>query len=150
MTGWRKKVSASLIVLMICSQAAMAGGKQEVDAAAAGDVNLAVGSTATASSGSAANAVDGKGETVWQPLAADRKDDMNVWLSIDLGKEETFNKVMFNLNRADNLKDYQLLYSNDQTNWNEAFSKNKDLSASETASFEAVSARYLKLSLIHI
>lgn len=147
MTGWRKKVSASLIVLMICSQAAMAGGKQAVDAAAVGDVNLAVGSTATASSGSAANAVDGKGETVWQPSAADRKDDMNVWLSIDLGKEDTFNKVMFNLNRADNLKDYQLLYSNDQTNWNEAFSKNKDLSASETASFEAVSARYLKLSL---
>lgn len=73
---------------------------------------------------------------------------MNLSFSVDLGSEVIFNKAMFKLNHVDNLKGYQLLYSNDQAIWNEACRKNNNMSAAETASFAAVSARYLKLNLI--
>ena len=51
--------------------------------------NLALNRTVTRSSdcscGRAAAAVDGNTATFWQPLSADRTDDLNVWLLVDLG-----------------------------------------------------------------
>ncbi|WP_237391733.1 discoidin domain-containing protein [Paenibacillus dendrobii] len=125
----------------------LSGGSSKASAAGDSSANLALGKTAKASSGKPGNAVDGDASTVWQPLAIDRQDDMNVWISVDLGAQETFNKVMIHLNRADNLKDYQILYSDDGSSWNQAYSKNKDLTATEAAMFESTSARYIKLNL---
>jgi hypothetical protein len=144
--GSMKKLGLGFMILLLMLPA-MSGGREKAAAAGDSGTNLALGKNAQASSGKAGNAVDGDPATVWQPLAADRGDDMNVWISVDLGAKETFNKVMFHLNRADNLKDYQILYSDDNGSWNQAYGKNKDLTATEAAMFENVSARYIKLHL---
>ncbi|WP_438348458.1 discoidin domain-containing protein [Paenibacillus sp. FA6] len=72
---------------------------------------------------------------------------MKLSFSVDLGSEVIFNRVIFKLNHADNLEGYQLLYSNDQTTWNEVYCKNNNMCVAESASFATVSARYLKLNL---
>ncbi|WJH32395.1 discoidin domain-containing protein [Paenibacillus sp. CC-CFT747] len=119
----------------------------ESQASAVGDpaVNLALGHPAKASSGTAANAVDGNAATVWQPAAADRQDNMNVWMYVDLGAKKHFNKVLLSLNRADNLKEYKIMVSDDAIAWTEAYVKNQGLSAAEAAVFPAVEARYVKV-----
>ncbi|MEC0370142.1 discoidin domain-containing protein [Paenibacillus chibensis] len=145
MKGSMKRLGLGFMIMLLMLPVIASGEK----ASAAGDTsaNLALGKSAQASSGKPANAVDGDAATVWQPLAVDRQDDMNVWITVDLGAQETFNKVMIHLNRADNLKDYEILSSDDGSSWNQTYSKNKDLTATEAAMFESTSARYIKLNL---
>ncbi|MGN7491957.1 discoidin domain-containing protein [Paenibacillus sp. SAF-054] len=147
MTGSMKRLGLGLMALLLMFPVLSGGSGKASAASDASSANLALGKTAAASSGKAGNAVDGDAATVWQPLAIDRQDDMNVWISVDLGAQETFNKVMIHLNRADNLKDYQILYSEDGSSWNQVFNKNKDLTATEAAMFDSTSARYIKLNL---
>ncbi|MGF7046485.1 hypothetical protein J2T13_000961 [Paenibacillus sp. DS2015] len=144
--GWMKKAGLSLMVILLFSPVFPTGKKQEVKATGDPNANLVLGKTAKASSGTALNAIDGSAVTLWQPAAADRQDDMNVWISVDMGRQETFNKALINLNRADNLKDYQILYSDDGTTWNQAYSKDKDISSTEAAMFSSVTARYMKVN----
>ncbi|MEC0239349.1 discoidin domain-containing protein [Paenibacillus dokdonensis] len=146
MIGFLKRLGFGLMIMLLVLPV-IPGGKEKAAGASDSGTNLVLGKSAQASSGKAGNAVDGDAATVWQPLAVDRQDDMNVWISVDMGSEETFNKVMIHLNRADNLKDYQILYSDDGSNWNQAYNKNKDLTSTEAAMFESVSARYMKLNL---
>ncbi|MCJ8013090.1 discoidin domain-containing protein [Paenibacillus sp. KQZ6P-2] len=144
--GSMKRLGLGFMILLLMLPV-VSSGREKASAASDPAVNLVLGKATKASSGKADNAVDGDASTVWQPLAADRQDDMNVWISVDMGAQETFNKVIIHLNRADNLKDYQILYSDDGSSWNQVYSKNKDLTATEAAMFENVSARYIKLNL---
>src|SRR5918994_700575 len=62
--------------------------------------NLALGMSVTRSSdcscGRAAGAVDGNVDTYWQPLSADRTDDLNVWLTVDLGAPASIHRAVLN------------------------------------------------------
>src|SRR5687767_5147441 len=62
--------------------------------------NLARGMNVTRSSdcscGRATSAVDGNADTYWQPLSADRTDDLNVWLRVDLGAPASIERAVLN------------------------------------------------------
>ncbi|MGX4584917.1 discoidin domain-containing protein [Paenibacillus chitinolyticus] len=94
----------------------------------------------------ASKAIDGDAATYWQPSSADRE-DMNVWLAVDLGQNTPVNKAVFSLNRADNLASYAIQYSSDGAAWSTAYSQNQSLSKDESAFFEEVTARYFRLNL---
>lgn len=61
------------------------------------EANLALACAVTCSSesanGAGSQAVDGSERTYWQPLGSDQKDDNLVWLTVDLGRNFSFNKI---------------------------------------------------------
>ena len=112
--------------------------------------SLTLYKTVTASSqlsgAKASAAVDDDLDTYWQPLAGDR-DDKNIWISADLGEAKTFNTMRVFWNRADFISKYQVLYSNDGTNWTTAYEKTSGFSTIEKCTFTPVTARYVKLNV---
>jgi len=115
-------------------------------------INLALGKKATASSHCnscgtyPSNAVDGDPTTAWRALSGDYNDDKQHWLKIDLGRKLNFNKTIqtFNLDAVDS---YELFYSNDDVNWTSIYKNKLVVSKEETAIFERVNARYLKVNV---
>ena len=92
------------------------------------------------------NAVDGDESTYWRALSGDYNDDKQHWLTIDLGRELTFNKsqISFNLDAA---VDYELFSSDDNKNWTSFYKNLLIVEKQEQANFEKVTARYLKINL---
>ncbi|WP_052352735.1 discoidin domain-containing protein [Neobacillus dielmonensis] len=115
-------------------------------------INLAYKKFATASSQCnscqtfASNAVDGDESTAWRALSGDYNDDQQHWLTIDLGRELQFNKAKFIFN-PDAVINYELFSSNDGKNWTSFYQNRLIIDDKETALFEKVKARYLKINL---
>ncbi|WP_082053585.1 immunoglobulin-like domain-containing protein [Gordoniibacillus kamchatkensis] len=118
-------------------------------AAAVQEANLALNRAADASSAvggaAAGNAVDGNSATYWQPTAADRT-DMSVWISVNLGQPQTFNKITLSLNRVDNLANYMVYVSGDGANWTPYYTKSAGLKTSDTEiRDQAATSQYVKI-----
>ena len=92
------------------------------------------------------NVVDGDESTYWRALSGDYNDDKQHWLTLDLGRELTFNKsqILFNL---DATVDYELFSSKDNKNWTSFYKNLLIVGKQEQANFEKVTARYLKVNL---
>ncbi|MFE5317940.1 Ig-like domain-containing protein [Paenibacillus sp. NPDC056579] len=125
-------------------------------AAGTGEVNYALdkpvkGKSSDTSAGRATTALDGNPATYWQPLQADRKDDLNVWMTVDLTTTQAFHKTILDFNGTQGLvSGYSILYSNDNSNWSVAYEKNsatEAVAAVDSVSFPEVSARYVKVSV---
>ncbi|SDN23265.1 discoidin domain-containing protein [Bacillus sp. OK048] len=121
-----------------------------------GLTNLALGKTTNLKKSShcsgcglaADNAVDGKTTTFWAPTVADVTDNHNVWIEIDLGEETQVNEVVLKGLSIPYIEAYQISYKNAQSpSWVEAAVKERALTTNETAGFEAVQARYIRVSL---
>ncbi|NEW05786.1 discoidin domain-containing protein [Paenibacillus sp. SYP-B3998] len=118
------------------------------------EVNLAfskkvIGSSETMNA-TVNHAVDGDVNTFWQPLGMDRKEDNQVWMTIDLGDIVSFNKVVLHL-ASGFISEYHLLYAQDEEKWMNAYdwdSSKGCMSTIETALFPRVSGRYLKLEVV--
>ena len=103
--------------------------------------NLALGKTATASSGAApSNVTDGKYTSGW---ASDRAHGGPHWLSVDLGSPRTFEKVI--LRWADAPKAYQLQVSKDGVDWHEVYSMQEGRWEIKQIPLPPTSARYVRL-----
>ncbi|SFL74400.1 S-layer homology domain-containing protein [Paenibacillus sp. 1_12] len=120
------------------------------------DINLALGASVTPYSSqttgnSAANMVDGKDETFWQPNSTDRALTSGAWAVLNLGSTKSFNKAVFNMPLSNGVDKIKLEYSNDSSNWTKAYEgvvQNKGTSAkTETISFDTVSGRYVKITI---
>ena len=84
------------------------------------DINFALadnGSSATASTGTAANAIDGNNGTRWE---SDATDDET--FTLDMGQKRIFNTVKINWEGA-YCKEYELTYSNDGTSWSPLYTE---------------------------
>ncbi len=103
-------------------------------------------SSQASSTGPGTAAVDGDASTYWQPLAKDRE-DMNVWISADLGKAETFNTFTVSFRSVDMVSAVSALVSSDGTTWEEVASKKSDLAVQDQIRFKDTSARYVKLDI---
>ncbi len=118
--------------------------------------NLALGRSVTrssdVSSGRAPNAVDGNVTTFWQPLMIDRSDDSMVWLGVDLGGVTPFNEIVLNFRtNVANVNGFRLLTSNDNVNWQPAYSKFRPaetFASIDRSSFSDVTARYLRVEIV--
>ncbi|MGG3510320.1 discoidin domain-containing protein [Paenibacillus lautus] len=116
-------------------------------------VNLAWNKQATASSEisgrEAGKAVDGSRDTYWQPASTDRE-DMNVFIQVDLGSEQSFNQVVLDLNRGDHLGSIEIDYSRDGESWSRAYAKNGGIRADgqEVMTFDSVSASHIRVTLL--
>ncbi|WP_098742245.1 discoidin domain-containing protein [Paenibacillus sp. EZ-K15] len=116
-------------------------------------VNLAWNKQATASSEisgrEAGKAVDGSRDTYWQPASTDRE-DMSVFIQVDLGSEQSFNQVVLDLNRGDNLGSIEIDYSRDGESWSRAYTKNGGIRADgqEVMTFDFVSASQIRVTLL--
>ncbi|MGI2297038.1 discoidin domain-containing protein [Paenibacillus sp. GXUN7292] len=116
--------------------------------------NLVLGQTnvkrsSDLSSAKAEYAFDGNATTVWQPQKTDREDDKNVWMSVDLGQTVTFNHIVITFN-AGAIDKYQILYSNDGVNWQEALVRDRNvrpIQGIEDVIFDAVSGSHIKLNV---
>lgn len=93
----------------------------------------------------AGKAVDGDPDTYWQPSSADR-DDRNVWICVHLEEPRTFNTVVLQLNRGDNIRDYAIQYSDDGLNRQDAYVKTEAVSAQENVRFDEITASYVKVN----
>lgn len=115
-------------------------------------VNLALNKQATASSEisgrEAVKAIDGSRDTYWQPASTDRE-DMSVYIQVDLGSEQSLNQVVLDLNRGDNLGSIEVDYSRDGESWTRAYTKNGGIRADgqESITFDSVSASQIRVSL---
>ena len=106
--------------------------------------NLAEGKTATASgvendAMSAANAVDGDAGTRWSSNFAD-----DAWLTVDLGKTYSINKVIINWEGAYG-ESYDIMTSTDGNNWTTVKTLTGMSGGVDTITFNAVNARYVKM-----
>lgn len=116
-------------------------------------VNLAWNKQATASSEisgrEAGKAVDGSRDTYWQPASTDRE-DMSVYIQVDLGSEQSFNQVVLDLNRGDHLGSIEIDYSRDGESWSRAYAKNGGIRADgqEVMTFDSVSASHIRVTLL--
>lgn len=114
-------------------------------ASAVGVENLSIGATATASSTDSAaninNALDGNPSTRFTTQYAD-----NQWYLIDFGREVTFNTVAIDWEVAHS-KDYVLEYSNNGTEFTQFLSEPNCPGGNEIKTFDAVTARYLRISM---
>ncbi|GAB6929002.1 hypothetical protein JCM10914A_29850 [Paenibacillus sp. JCM 10914] len=116
-------------------------------------VNLALGQPATASSElsgrEAGKAVDGNRDTYWQPLSTDRE-DMLVFVQVDLGHEQSLNQVILDLNRGDHLGSIEIDYSIDGESWNRAHTKAGGIRSDgqENIMFDSVSASQIRVTLL--
>ncbi|BCG02470.1 hypothetical protein PPGU19_070380 (plasmid) [Paraburkholderia sp. PGU19] len=108
-------------------------------------VNLALGATATASGLEndgypASNAIDGDVTTRWSSNFAD-----DAWITIDLGKETTFNRVVLNWENAYG-KQYQIQTSHDNVDWtNVAYNQTDGKGGVEDLPLTNTTARYIRL-----
>jgi len=98
------------------------------------------------SAGRVANAIDGDYATFWQTSSADRG-DLNVWMTVDLGELQSFNAIKAFWNRVDPIAKYDIWYSDDNENWEIAFTKDEGFSTEEEAEFPTVTARYVQLNM---
>lgn len=115
------------------------------------DINIArdksVERSSDASSGRATNVVDGDRATFWQPLGSDRS-DLNTWVTVDLENSETFDHVGLYWTKVNSsIASYDILYSDDNVNWQVAYHKNNPVPDDELVDFAEVSGRYVKLSI---
>jgi hypothetical protein len=115
------------------------------------EINIAlsknVEKSSDASSGRATNITDGDRSTFWQPLSNDRS-DLNIWAVIDLGDSENFDHVGLYWTKAnDKIASYDILYSDDNTNWQVAYHKDSPVPSEEAVDFPEVTGRYVKLSI---
>lgn len=144
---WRKWAGLSLSFILAITLG-MPGARTE---AAEQPVNLVRNkplqtSSQASSTGPGTAAVDGDVTTFWQPLAKDRE-DMNVWISADLGKAETFNTFTVSFRSVDMVSAVSALVSSDGTTWEEVASKKSGLTAQDKLRFKDTSARYVKLDI---
>jgi hypothetical protein len=108
-------------------------------------VNLALGATATASGAenngvSSSNAIDGNLNTRWSSNFAD-----NAWITIDLGRETAFNRVVLNWENAYG-KQYQIQSSHDNVDWTHAvFTQSNGKGGIEDLPLDNTTARYIRL-----
>lgn len=107
------------------------------------DVNFALasnGSSATASTGTAGNAIDGNQGTRWESAANDAE-----WFLLDMGQSRTFNYFKINWEGA-YAKKFQLLASTDGENFNVIYTENNlDHAGWQKIYLEApVTAQYIK------
>ncbi|MFD9333855.1 discoidin domain-containing protein [Streptomyces sp. NPDC060028] len=110
-------------------------------------VNLAAGAAASAASAewnpftsyAPGRAVDGDTGTRW---ASDWSDDQ--WLQVDLGSASLVKRVTLNWERAYG-KAYRIEVSTDGTNWQTAWSTTTGDGGLDTAQFNGVSARYVRI-----
>ncbi|WP_307530917.1 galactose-binding domain-containing protein [Streptomyces umbrinus] len=110
-------------------------------------VNLAKGASASASSSESnpftsyapGRAVDGNADTRW---ASDWSDDQ--WLRIDLGSTSTVKRVTLEWERA-YAKSYRVEVSTDGTTWQSAWSTTAGDGGLDTARFNGVPARYVRI-----
>ncbi|WP_282935969.1 Ig-like domain-containing protein [Paenibacillus sp. RC67] len=125
-------------------------------AAAAAELNYALnkpvpGKSSDTSAGRATAAVDGNAGTYWQPLASDRGDDLNVWMTVDLTVQQTFQRTVLDFAGTHGIvSGYTILYSNNNSSWTQAYSRDRStgaIQAKEMASFAPVTARYIRVSI---
>jgi hypothetical protein len=117
--------------------------------------NLALGMSVSRSSdcscGRATSAVDGNVDTYWQPLSADRTDDLNVWLSVDLGAPASIERAVLNFRAGTaDILEFRIRTSNDEVSWQTAYLRESDTEAIdgvEVAEFPAVIGRYLRVDI---
>lgn len=122
-----------------------------------GPVNLALGKTIVGKSShcsgcnpslAATNAVDGNSTSYWAPTDADVKDNHNSWIEIDLGEENQVNEVVLKGLNTSYIVSYQISYKNAlSSSWEEVAAKGQELTSNETAAFDPVQARYIRVSL---
>lgn len=118
-----------------------AGGNEEPDVSG---VNVAKGGTADASGSeadgtSARYAFDGNNGTRWSSNFSD-----DAWISVDLGKAYTINKVVLNWEGAYG-ESYKIQTSTDGKTWKTVKSLTGQNGGIDTVTFDAVSARYVKM-----
>jgi hypothetical protein len=117
--------------------------------------NLALGMSVTRSSdcscGRATSAVDGNIDTYWQPLSADRTDDLNVWLRVDLGAPASIERAVLNFRGGTaDILEFRIRTSNDELSWQTVYLRESDTGAIdgiEAAEFPAVVGRYLRVDI---
>jgi hypothetical protein len=123
---------------------------------AASELNYALnkpvpGKSSDTSAGRATAAVDGNPGTFWQPLSSDRVDNLNVWMTVDLTAQQKINKTVLNFASTESIVNgYKILYSNDNSNWTEAYAKSSSsgaIQAQDTANFNEVTTRYIRVSI---
>lgn len=126
---------------------------------AAGTVISAVASLSIAPPGDnlAANGIPTASSTQGGDLAAASVNDGDLstrwasaggidpsWVTIDMGQVETFNTVILHWESA-YASQYQIQYSNDNNNWQLAYTNNAGVGGIESASFPTVSGRYVRM-----
>lgn len=84
-------------------------------------------------------AVDGRDDTYWSSAHSDPQ-----WLSVDLGGSYEINRVGLNWN-WEYAKAYDIKVSDDAKSWKTVYSESKGNGRDDTADFNPVKARYVKL-----
>ncbi|MFD0677255.1 MULTISPECIES: S-layer homology domain-containing protein [unclassified Paenibacillus] len=161
---FKQTISSWLILVLIVTLCLPAGLTFQTDKAAAASVNLALGKTVAGKSsessgnapattgGPASAAVDGDKsgaiKKYWQPSGTDRTDDQKVWIQIDLGKAESFNKVDLFFKSSTSLTGYKIEYSANKSSWSEAYSKTitPGSTTDQVAAFNEVTGRYVQVT----
>lgn len=123
--------------------AACAGGGSDPEPTEIYDVNFALasnGSSATASSGTAANAIDGNEGSRWESASTDDE----TW-TLDMGQKRIFNTIKI-LWEGAYCKEFNLTYSNDGENWSPLYTETNLTSAGwQTIELaDKVTAQYIK------
>ena len=135
---------ASIASLAVAPPAAYAQGENLA-------LNRGVTRSSDCSCGRAPAAVDGNGATFWQPLSADRTDDLNVWLRVDLGATARIERAVLNFRAGtSDIVEFRIRASNDEVSWHTAYAKHRDAGAIddvETAEFPAVFGRYVRVDI---
>ena len=112
-------------------------------------LNKSVAKSTDCSCGRATAAVDGNPATFWQPLSADRTDNRNVWLRVDLGGPADVEYAVLKLRTSPaDIVEFQIRTSNDDATWQTAYVKSRTTApilSEETATFPRVTARYVRL-----
>lgn len=118
------------------------------------EANLALACAVTCSSesanGAGSQAVDGSERTYWQPLGSDQKDDNLAWLTVDLGRNFSFNKIQLKL-ASGFICSYRIRYSHDGVVWQDAYSRQTavgGIRTEEIAVFPRVIGRYVSLDVM--
>ncbi|CAE6971249.1 Beta-galactosidase [Paraburkholderia nemoris] len=107
-------------------------------------VNLAFGSTATASglesdAYPASAAVDGNQNTRWSSAFVDPS-----WIQLDLGSVQAFNRVILAWQNAYGIQ-YQIQTSSDQQTWTTVYTQSAGQGGVESITFPTVNARYVRM-----
>lgn len=107
-------------------------------------VNLAEGKTAIASSSEVSwltpdLAVDGNDNTRWASLYTD-----NEWISVDLGKVYSIDKVLLNWETAYG-KQYKIQVSQDGINWTDVYTELNSNGGVDEISFPSTDTRYVRM-----
>jgi uncharacterized repeat protein (TIGR02543 family) len=104
-----------------------------------------VASASASGGGSAANAIDGDGNTRWSP-GADQTDGQ--WFQVDMGLAQTFNRIVMDAGSSTGAypRGYEVKVSNDGTNWSSAVATGTGSNAVITVTFATQTARYIRLT----